>query len=271
MIGRRAAVACLVLACAGCAESRGQAAAPTHPTGAATPARSTTIASTAAASTTTAWTAAASTTTTTTTASTATSVPVEFASEIREVDTALAARMSASWRPGCPVPLEQLREVLVGYFGADGEAHRGELVVHQAVADDVVAVFRALFDARFPIAQMRPVDAFGGDDLASVRANNTSAFNCRPVYGSTGGSWSRHAFGTAIDLNPLQNPYVLHGEVVPAEAIRWVDRSLGEPGMIAPDSIAVRAFAAIGWRWGGEWTNPDYQHFDLDPATIARR
>ena len=137
MIGRRAAVACLVLACAGCAEPRGQAAAPTHPTGAAPPARSTTIASTAAASTTTAWTAAASTTTTTTTASTATSVPVEFASEIREVDTALAARMSASWRPGCPVPLEQLREVLVGYFGADGEAHRGELVVHQAVADDV--------------------------------------------------------------------------------------------------------------------------------------
>ena len=264
MIGRRAAVACLVLACAGCAEPRGQAAAPTHPTGAATPPPSTTIASTTTAST-----AAASTTTTTTSA--ATSVPVEFASEVREIGGALAARMSASWHPGCPVPLEQLREVRVGYVGADGEAHEGELVVHQAVADDVVAVFRALFDARFPIAQMHPVDAFGGDDLASVRANNTSAFNCRAVYGSTGGSWSRHAFGTAIDLNPLQNPYVLHREVVPAEAIRWVDRSLGEPGMIAPDSIAVRAFAAIGWRWGGEWTNPDYQHFDLDPATIARR
>jgi D-alanyl-D-alanine carboxypeptidase len=186
----------------------------------------------------------------------------EFVSSVSDITPELAARMAPSWRDGCPVDLADLRYVTVTHHGfADGEIAQGELVVHADVAAAVVSVFHALFDAGYPIRSMRLVDDFGGDDDASMAADNTSAFNCRAVTGGTG--WSEHAYGRAIDLNPVENPYITHREVLPPGGAAFADRPVS-PGVIQPGDAVVQAFAAIGWSWGGTWTNPtDYQHFSL--------
>jgi poly-gamma-glutamate synthesis protein (capsule biosynthesis protein) len=169
--------------------------------------------------------------------------------------------MTSSWRPGCPVPLEDLRLVTLDYWGYDGSEHRGELVVHADHADGLVRVFALLFEDHFPIEQMQLIDAFGGDDHASTLANNTAAFNCRWVVGSPG-VWSEHAYGRAIDVNPRVNPYTLDDRVQQHTALApFLDRSQSAPGMIRADDAVVAAFAAIGWQWGGTWSYPDYQHF----------
>jgi hypothetical protein len=176
------------------------------------------------------------------------------------VETVTAAQLGSSWRPGCPLGPEQLRAVNVSHWGDDGQVHTGRLIVDGGHADRMVAAFRALFAARFPIHRMVPVDQYGSDDQASMRANNTSAFNCRPVAGTT--SWSEHAYGRAIDVNPLVNPYVKGGTVDPPEGAPYADRSRSDAGMIHADDVADRAFAAQGWSWGGYWASgKDYQHF----------
>jgi hypothetical protein len=186
-----------------------------------------------------------------------------FTSEVAPIDAALAARMTGpggSHRPGCPVALEDLRYVTVSFLGFDGGAHQGELVVHADAATAVVTALRAAFDAGFPIERMELVEAYGGDDDASMAANNTSAYNCRPIAG--GASWSQHAWGRAIDVNPLRNPYVTATRVRPPEGRAFVDRTVAAPGMITADSAIVRAFSAVGWKWGGSWrSSKDWQHF----------
>jgi hypothetical protein len=184
--------------------------------------------------------------------------PPAYGATVAGVD---ASQLPASWRPGCPVGPEQLRLLTLPYWGFDGGEHTGEMVVHADVAADVVEVFRALHAARFPIARMVLVDVYGGDDDASTRANNTSSFNCRPVTG--GSSWSQHAYGRAIDVNPVQNPYVYSdGTVADPAAARYTDRSLQEPGMIHDGDVVVDAFTSIGWGWGGRYRSiKDYQHF----------
>lgn len=186
-----------------------------------------------------------------------------FASSISPITPELAARMSSSWRPGCPVDLADLRYVTVTHHGfATDEIAQGELVVHADVADGVVAVFRTLFEEGYPIRSMRLVDDFGADDDASMAADNTSAFNCRAITGGT--EWSQHAYGRAIDLNPIENPYVLGGSVYPRDGRAYADRSVGGPGVVQPGDAVVQAFEAIGWSWGGAWSGPiDYQHFSL--------
>lgn len=173
----------------------------------------------------------------------------------------VVARMSASWRPGCPVPLEDLRYVTVTHHGFEGQVLPGELVVHADVADGIVEVFRALFDAGYPIRSVRLVDDFGADDDASMAADNTSAFNCRAITGGT--AWSEHAYGRAIDVNPVENPYVVGRHVAPPAGRAFAARTPA-PGVILADDAVVRAFAAAGWQWGGYWDSPvDYQHFSV--------
>lgn len=182
-----------------------------------------------------------------------------YASSIAPIDEALAARMSASWRAGCPVPLDDLRYVTVTYLDFDGVVRTGELVVHADVAEGVTRVFAALFEQRYPIRSMRLIDDFGADDTASIYADNTSAFNCRAITGGT--AWSEHAYGRAIDINPVENPYVLGSHVGPRTGRAFVSRP-DEPGVIHADDAVVAAFAAEGWQWGGLWSGPiDYQHF----------
>jgi hypothetical protein len=195
----------------------------------------------------------------------ATQEPVPFHARISGIDADQASRMGTSWHEGCPVPLSGLRVLDLTYWGFDHAAHRGRLIVAADQAEPVVSVFRRLFLGRFPIHLVEPVDAFDGSDGRSMAADNTSGFNCR---GATGNPdvFSQHAYGLAIDLNPFENPYVpSSGPVQPPEAARFADRSLSEPGMIQPDSLPVRAFAAIGWEWGGAWSGTkDYQHFSLN-------
>jgi hypothetical protein len=186
--------------------------------------------------------------------------PPGFHSEIWTIDTDLATRMESSWRTGCPVPLSDLRYVLVDYWGLDGREHRGELVVHADWAVAITEVFEDLFEAGFPIERMVLIDEYEGDDRRSMAANNTSAFNCRVVSGTT--RWSEHAYGRAIDINPVQNPYVSGATVQPPAGAAYLDRTLDLPGMIHSGDAVVTAFDTIGWGWGGDWTNSkDYQHF----------
>jgi hypothetical protein len=199
------------------------------------------------------------TTTTTTTTGPSTTAAPAFAGDVLPIDAAVRARMPHSWRPGCPVGLEDLRLLRLRHWGFDGAVHDGELVVHADVADDVVGSFRSAFDARFPIERMELVDAYGADDDRSMAANNTSAFNCRRVAGTD--RWSEHAYGRAVDINPIQNPYVRGSSVDPPAGAAYADRSDVRPGMLTVDGPVVRAFTAIGWGWGGTWTaGKDYQH-----------
>jgi hypothetical protein len=168
-----------------------------------------------------------------------------------------------SWHRGCPVPISDLRLVTVTYWGFDDRPHTGRLVLNRDATRPVIAALRSLYASRFPIRRMVLVDRYGADDNRSMAADNTSAFNCRRVETST--SWSQHAYGRAIDINPLENPYIVGGRVLPPAGRRYVDRSLERKGMIHAGDAAVRAFAAVGWSWGGTWSSPlDYQHFSAN-------
>lgn len=169
------------------------------------------------------------------------------------------ARLTASWRPGCPVGPADLRLVTVDHWDFGGRLRSGELVVHRDVAAAVAGVFERLHQARFPIGSLELVDRFGGDDGRSMAAGNSSAFNCRAVTGGT--TWSEHSYGRAIDLNPVQNPYVRGSTVLPAAGRAHLDRNPATPGLIRGGDPVVRAFAEIGWAWGGHWSSPDHQHF----------
>lgn len=170
------------------------------------------------------------------------------------------ADLRYSYRSGCPVGVGQLRTIRLSYWGFDNRAHLGRLVVHDRVTRDVVTVFRRLYAARFRIRRMVPVSRYRGSDDASMAADNTSGFNCRFVSGTS--RWSMHAYGLAIDVNPVENPYVSGGRVRPRAGTRYVDRARRRPGMAVDGGVLVRAFAAVGWSWGGHWHgSADYQHF----------
>ena len=177
------------------------------------------------------------------------------------IDAARAARMMpSSWRAGCPVGVADLRYLSVRHWGFDGRAHTGELVVHADAVGAMQSVMARLWNARFAIEKMELVDNFGGSDDASMAANNTSAFNCRFVSGTT--RWSEHAFGRAIDINPVQNPFVAGGRVSPPNGAPYVNRAVAAPGLIRAGDVVVQAFAAVGWGWGGDFSSTkDYQHF----------
>ncbi len=188
-----------------------------------------------------------------------------FAWNVSELDAATRALMiGSSWRPGCPVPLRDLRSVRVRYWGFDHRAHMGRLVVHRWYARSTVRVFRRLYEIRYPIERMRLVDRYGADDRRSMAANNTSAFNCRWRAGVCC-TWSQHAYGRAIDIDPVQNPFVWNGGVSPPAGVAYLDRSLRRRGMIHTRDPVWWAFRAAGWEWGGDWRPyPDYQHFSVN-------
>ena len=173
-----------------------------------------------------------------------------------------ATQVSGTWRPGCPVGPPELRLLTMSYWGFDGQPHTGTMVVNSAVASAVLKVFDQLFTEHFPIHQMQTEDAYGGKDPVSMADDNTSGFNCRVAVATGPPSWSVHAYGEAIDVNPVENPYLEGGAAQPPAGAPFLERSPYRPGMAVPGGQLVAAFASVGWLWGGRWTaSPDYQHF----------
>jgi D-alanyl-D-alanine carboxypeptidase-like protein len=189
-----------------------------------------------------------------------------FKAKVKPLSKKMQRTMTGvSWKPGCPVPLEDLRAVKMRFWGFDGRAHKGVLIVNADVAGSVVRAFGKLYDARFPIRRMEPVDVYGGSDDASMAADNTSAFNCRPITGTTD-RWSNHSYGRAIDINTIENPYVKGTTVLPPAGAGYLDRADVRPGMIVAGDVVTAAFAAEGFGWGGDYTSlKDYQHFERVP------
>jgi D-alanyl-D-alanine carboxypeptidase len=174
-----------------------------------------------------------------------------------------AAMIGVVWRKGCPVGLEDLRRITFRHWSFDRSIATGQIVVNAGVAVGIESVLKDLFDAKFPITSAKPIEEFGGDDDRSTMANNTSAFNCRAVTG--GKTFSEHAWGRAVDINPVQNPYVRsNGTVLDPKAKPYLKRSaLSESsGAIIANGAVVKAFKRIGWKWGGTFNRvKDYQHF----------
>jgi D-alanyl-D-alanine carboxypeptidase-like protein len=162
-----------------------------------------------------------------------------------------------SYRQGCPVGPAGLRTVHVSYWDFAGKPQVGAIVVARRHAPAILAVFRKLWTVRFPIRRLQPVSEYRGSDDASMEADNTSGFNCRFVGGTS--RWSMHAYGEAIDVNPVENPYVRGSTVSPPAGRAYLDRSPYRKGMAVAGGVLVKAFASIGWKWGASFG--DYQHF----------
>jgi hypothetical protein len=194
-----------------------------------------------------------------------------YESTIRPLPQPLKASLQPeSWRPGCPVGLGDLRLLTVSHWGWDGRVREGQLVVHEDAAKPLAKVFRRLYQLRFPIRHMRLSDLYGPKRARPSDGDVTGSFRCRQsvpspcVGGSASGRWSNHAYGLAIDINPVENPYVGCGRVRDPESARYVDRSRMRRGMVTP--AVVKAFRSVGWGWGGDWTGEtkDYMHFSVN-------
>ena len=184
-----------------------------------------------------------------------------FVATVGTVPEQVAGR--STWDPACPVGLDDLRYVTVSFWGFDGRPHTGELLLHASVADDVVEVFRRLHQERFPIEEMRITTSDELDAHPTGDGNNTGAFVCRPSRGTT--SWSEHAYGRAVDINPFHNPYLKGDVVLPELASAYADRAASRPGMILRGDVVASAFEAAGWGWGGDWrSSKDYMHFSVN-------
>jgi hypothetical protein len=202
---------------------------------------------------------------------TATPAPsAAFQATVRAVDEETRARMiGVSWKPGCPVPIDDLRIIEMNFIGFDGAAHSGgQLMVHRLVAPQVVEAFRVLFENGFPIRRMELIENYGGSDDASMAADNTSAFNCRPITGTTD-RFSIHSYGQAIDINPVENPYVRGSTVLPPAGVDYLDRTDVRPGMITKNDVVEKAFREQKFFWGGDFNSlKDYQHFETKKLVL---
>ena len=184
-----------------------------------------------------------------------------FHASVQAVPPDVAAR--STWQEACPVTLDELRYVTMSFWGFDDRPHTGEMLVRRDAAEPLTQVFQRLFDARFPIEDMHVTAAAELDAPNTGDGNATAAFVCRPTRGSS--RWSEHAYGLAVDVNPFQNPYARDGGVIPGFATSYLDRANVRPGMLVPGSGMIEAFSAIGWQWGGAWSNPiDYMHFSAN-------
>ena len=187
---------------------------------------------------------------------TTTTQPPGFEYTVRPVT---ADVVSKTWREGCPLHWEDLSLLTLRYWDFAGKSVVGEMAVNSSVVTEVVTAFRGLYDIGFPIERMELVDEYDGDDKAAMRANVTASFNCRYVDGTE--NWSNHAFGLAVDINPLINPWAREGNVLPLEGTRYANRENPIRGMINAGDEAIAIFEKVGWSWGGVWASADYMHF----------
>ncbi|MEA3456775.1 MAG: M15 family metallopeptidase [Campylobacterota bacterium] len=192
-----------------------------------------------------------------------------FNSSVEAIGPQIKKRMieGKSWRKGCPVKLEDLRYIRVSYWDFKGKIRSGELIMHRDVSRDIVEVFEELYNLRYPVRKMQLVSDFKGNDWQSIEAGNSSAFNCRSATGSK--KWSKHAYGRAIDINPIENPYISKsGHISHKASLKYrkrAHRNLSDPGdraVLLKNDKATQIFKKNGWKWGGDWPGiKDYQHF----------
>ena len=176
-------------------------------------------------------------------------------------ETVLARMTGNSLPERALINVRDLRYLTLPYYDFEGAIQLGEMVCHKAIAHDLLLVFKELFEMKYPIHSIKLVDDFDADDEASMQANNTSCFNYRTVPGTN--RLSRHAFGMAVDINPLQNPWIPGGKVYPANASKYVDRTKDFPHKIDKGDLCYRLFRQQGFSWGGVWRSvKDYQHFE---------
>lgn len=196
------------------------------------------------------------------------SLMAEFHAKVYNISPKLKEKMveGNSWHRGCPVDIGDLRYIRLSYIDFQGEDRVGELIVNRAVADDMVNIMRELYEIGYPINQMRLVSDFGGNDWQSIEADNTSAFNCRRATGSK--KWSKHSYGMAIDINPIENPYISRKGHISHRASQKYRRrthrinSLADRAVLLKSDEATRIFESYGFEWGGDWRyTKDYQHF----------
>lgn len=185
-----------------------------------------------------------------------------------EIDDELFGRMyGRSYKPECTTPRSELRYLRVLHYNLRGEVQTGEMVCNKAIAGDLLAIFRTLYHARYPIERMVLIDEYDAQDGPSMRANNSSGFNFRFVAGTT--KLSNHSQGMAVDINPLYNPYVKHSGtrtiIDPPESAPYVDRTQDFPCKIDRNDLCYKTFIRHGFIWGGDWTTlKDYQHFEKE-------
>lgn len=185
---------------------------------------------------------------------------------VQTIDEGVLGRIQGiSYPENAAIGTEELRYLNVMYYGFDGKTHEGELIVNQSIAEDIILIFRELYEIKYPIGQMRLIDEYGADDESSMSSNNTSAFNYRTIAGTD--RLSNHGKGLAIDINPLYNPCIQEkdGETVcePAAGMQYADRSKAFPYKIEKGDACCQIFEKYGFSWGGDWESPkDYQHFE---------
>lgn len=178
-------------------------------------------------------------------------IPFEIQERMKDVSLPQDARIDIS----------DLRYLTLPYYDFEGQVQQGEMVCNVKIAKDLIAVFRELFEKQYQFCSIRLIDDFGGSDEASMLANNTSCFNYRTKSGSS--ALSSHALGLAVDVNPMQNPFVKRGKVYPETATDFVDRNLDFAHKIDTQDACYKSFKAHGFRWGGLWRSAkDYQHFE---------
>ena len=193
-----------------------------------------------------------------------------YHANISKISPAVKKHMieGGSWHRGCPVPLSDLRYLTMTYKGFDGrDHHNGEMIVHRSVAREVTEIFGKLYASKYPIKRMRLVSDYHASDFQSIEADNTSAFNCRRATGSRG--WSKHSFGKAIDINPIENPYIRHNGKISHKAsyiykirIHKNITRASDKAMLIQGDKAVEIFTKKGWRWGATFKEArDLQHF----------
>ncbi len=198
-------------------------------------------------------------------------VALSIGTSIQPLPAPLKAQMRGNvWHAGCPVPLSGLSVLTVEYWGFDGRTHTGQLVVNQKAAAPLARVFGKLYELHFPIRHLQLADAYGPSGARPPDNDISGSFECRqavpsPCTGGSGtGTWSNHAYGLAVDLNPSENPYVGCGMTRDPKRLAYVNRARIRPGMVTPAVVA--AFRSIGWSWGGSWqgATKDYMHFSFN-------
>ncbi len=197
------------------------------------------------------------------------SLYAEFKATISPIPPNIKQKMlGVTWHRGCPVPLNDLRYIKMTYINFLYQDRVGEMIVHKSVAKDVVDIFHKLYDMRYPINKMKLIYHYRGDDWLSIENDNTSAFNCRKLTGNRG-KWSNHAYGRAIDINPIENPYISRsGRIAHKESYKFRNRNhdrrrAHDRAVLSRYDEVVKLFKSHGWIWGGDWNSiKDYQHFE---------